>query len=62
MEITDAGQCYLSTIVKIENAVGHTDAPTGLAKKIRALPLRGYETTCVEVDAAANELQNVKAP
>lgn len=58
----DAGQCYSSTIVKIANAVEHTDAPTGLAKKIRALPLRGYETTCTEVDAAANELPNAKAP
>lgn len=57
-----AGQCYSKTFSMIGNAVERTDAPVELAKKIRALPFRGYETSCSEVEAAAKDLPNASAP
>lgn len=51
-----AGQCYSSAIHAIANAVAATDDPAALAGKIRALPLHGYETSCVQVEAAAVKL------
>ncbi|KRA54048.1 hypothetical protein ASD77_05325 [Pseudoxanthomonas sp. Root65] len=51
-----AGQCYSSAIHAIANAVAATDEPAALAEKIRALPLHGYETSCVQVEAAAVKL------
>lgn len=51
-----AGQCYSSAIHSIANAVAATDDPAALAGKIRALPLHGYETSCVQVEAAAVKL------
>jgi hypothetical protein len=58
----DTGQCYSSVINMIANAVKETDDPKSLAEKIRALPMRGYETLCSEVEAAAHELPKRKAP
>lgn len=57
-----AGQCYSNTFSMIGNAVARTDAPVMLAKEIRALPFRGYETSCAEVEAAAKKLPNASAP
>jgi|SRR5215470_14534309 len=58
----DAGQCYSSVIGVIAKAVKETDEPKSLAEKIRALPMRGYETVCSEVEAAAHELAKRRAP
>ena len=58
----DSGQCYSSVINVIANAVKETDNPKSLAEKIQALPMRGYETLCSEVEAAAHELPKRKAP
>jgi hypothetical protein len=58
----DSGQCYSSVINVIAKAVKETDDPKFLAERIRALPVRGYETGCSEVEAAANELAKRKAP
>ncbi|SRR6266404_4002642 len=62
VEKFDAGQCYSGVINVIANAVKETDNPKSLAEKIRALPMRGYETLCSEVEAAAHELPKRKAP
>lgn len=53
-----AGICYSSSVEMIANAVEKTDSPQDLAKRIRKLPLHGYETKCSEVEAAARELPN----
>jgi hypothetical protein len=53
-----AGQCYSKTNDYVARAVERTDAPQALAEKIRALPFRGYETSCPEVEAAASKLPN----
>ena len=58
----DAGQCYSSIVNMIASAVKETDNAKSLAEKIRALPMRGYETRCSEVEAAALELPKRKAP
>jgi hypothetical protein len=55
-----AGQCYSNAIGMIANAVERTDAPVELAKRIRALPMHGYETNCLEVEAAVRELPHAK--
>ncbi|WP_255990814.1 hypothetical protein [Chitinolyticbacter albus] len=57
-----AGQCYSDAIGMIANAVEGTDAPNELARKIRALPLRGYETVCSNVETAAQNLPNAGTP
>jgi|SRR5262245_2450705 len=57
-----SGQCYSRVIDVIASAVKETGDPTSMAEKIRALPLRGYETVCSEVEAAAHELTKRKAP
>lgn len=57
-----AGQCYSRTVAMIANSVEHTNAPAELAKQIRSLPMHGYETSCAEVETAARELPNAKAP
>ena len=57
-----AGQCYSSAIGMIANAVENSNSPAELGKQIRALPLRGYETSCSEVESAAKALPNAKAP
>lgn len=55
-----AGQCYSSVVGMIANAIERTDAPAELGKKIRGLPMRGYETSCSEVEMAAQGLPNAK--
>ena len=52
----DAGQCYSTVVDKIANAVERIHSPTELAGQIRALPMHGYETSCQEVDEAADGL------
>jgi hypothetical protein len=54
----DSGQCYSEVVRTIANAVEKTDSPKALAEKIRKLPMRGYETSCAEVETAAHELRN----
>jgi hypothetical protein len=54
----DLGQCYSEVVRTIAKAVEKTDSPRALAEKIRTLPMRGYETNCSEVEAAAHELPN----
>ena len=51
-----AGQCYSNVVSMIANAVEKTNAPQDLSKKIRALPMRGYETICSEVEIAGQRL------
>jgi hypothetical protein len=58
----DAGQCYSRALGMIATSVERTDAPAELGQRIRSLPLHGYETSCAEVEAAARELPNAKAP
>jgi hypothetical protein len=57
-----AGQCYSSAIGSIANSVAATRDPAALAVQIRELPLRGYETSCTEVEEAARRLPNAVAP
>jgi hypothetical protein len=57
-----SGQCYSRTIDMIANAAAKSDSPAELSKKIRALPLYGYETSCSDVEAAAEKLPNAGAP
>jgi hypothetical protein len=54
----ETGQCYSRVNEYVARAVERTDAPQALAEKIEALPFRGYETACSEVEAAARELPN----
>ena len=54
----DSGQCYSEVVRTIANAVEKTDSPGALAEKIRRLPMRGYETNCSGVEAAARQLRN----
>ncbi|HLO94888.1 MAG TPA: hypothetical protein VK195_11260 [Burkholderiaceae bacterium] len=56
-----AGQCYSGVMNKVANAVEHADSSAAVAEQIRALPLRGYETDCAEVDAAARRLPHADA-
>lgn len=56
------GQCYSSAIGSIANSVAATREPAVLAGKIRELPLRGYETSCSEVEQAARRLPHGVAP
>jgi hypothetical protein len=57
-EQTAAGQCYSKINDYVARAVERTDAPRALAEQISALPFRGYETSCSEVEAAASKLPN----
>lgn len=57
-----AGQCYSSAMGLVANAVDATDSPEDLAKRLRALPMRGYETYCPEVEAAARQLPSAGSP
>ena len=57
-----AGLCYSNTMLMVANAVERTDSPRTLAGQLRALPMRGYETACSEVEAAAKALPNAGAP
>jgi hypothetical protein len=52
------GQCYSKANEYVARAVERTDAPQALAEKIKALPFRGYESDCSEIEAAARELPN----
>ena len=57
-----AGQCYSNAMGMIANAVEQTGSPQELSKKIRDLPMHGYETVCSDVEAAAAGLPNAGAP
>ncbi len=57
-----AGICYSDSMDMIANAVEKTEDPIELAKKIRALPMQGYETDCKEVEAAAKVLPHALSP
>jgi hypothetical protein len=54
----ETGQCYSRINDYVARAVERTDSPKALAKEINALPFRGYETNCSEVEAAAGKLPN----
>jgi hypothetical protein len=54
----ETGQCYSQVNRYVAQAVERTDAPEALAEEIEALPFRGYETSCAEVEAAASKLPN----
>ena len=54
----ETGQCYSEVNRYVARAVERTDAPQALAQEIEALPFRGYETSCSEVEAAASKLPN----
>src|SRR5688572_7975701 len=49
----ETGQCYSQVNEYVARAVESTDAPQALAERLEALPFRGYETSCSEVEAAA---------
>jgi len=51
-----AALCYSESMDMIANAVEKTEDPIELSKKIRALPMRGYETECTDLEAAAKGL------
>ena len=57
-----AGQCYSNAMNMVANAVERTGTPQKLAEQLRTLPMRGYETNCSEVEAAAKKLPNAGAP
>ena len=57
-----AGQCYSNVVNMIASSVEQTDKPRDLSKKIRDLPMHGYETVCSEVESAAAALSNAGAP
>lgn len=54
--LADSGLCYSSVIDRVANAVEQTDSPKVLAKQLKALPMRGYETSCREVEQATHQL------
>jgi len=58
----NSGLCYSSIVGEVANAVEHTDSPKSLAQQIKALPMRGYETSCSEVERAARRLPGQSAP
>ena len=55
-EQVDSGLCYSSIVGRVANAVEQTNSPQVLAKQLKALPMRGYETSCREVEQAAHQL------
>ena len=55
-EQADAGICYSNIVGNVADAVEQTQSPRALAAKIRALPIRGYETSCPEVEQASLRL------
>jgi hypothetical protein len=50
----DTDACYANVIDEIVAASKHGTESAALADRIEALPLRGYETNCKEVEAAVN--------
>jgi hypothetical protein len=56
------GQCYSNVVTLIGNSVSHTTLPKELAESVRALPLKGAETDCSEVEAAAKRLPLAEQP
>jgi hypothetical protein len=55
-ERAGAGICYSNIIGNVADAVERTQSPRSLAAQIRALPMRGYETSCSEVEQASHRL------
>jgi hypothetical protein len=58
----NSGICYSNVMDKVANAVQHTSTPKALSGKIKALPMRGYETSCSEVERVASKLPGQSAP
>ena len=61
-EQATSGLCYSAVVEGIGNSVEQTNSPKTLAKQIRELPMRGYETSCPEVEQAARQLPGQNAP
>ena len=61
-EQASTGICYSSVVGNIANAVEQTQSPKALAAEIRSLPMRGYETSCPEVDQASHKLPDSAPP
>lgn len=57
-----AGQCYSHVIESVATSVENSRTPSELAREIRSLPMRGYETNCTEVEQAAEHLSSRNAP
>ena len=61
-EQATSGICYSTVVEGVANSLEQTNSPKALAKQIRELPMRGYETSCPEVEQAARRLLGQKAP
>jgi hypothetical protein len=61
-EQATSGICYSAVVEGIANSVEQTNSPKLLAKQIRELPMRGYETSCSEVQQAAHGVWGQRAP
>ena len=61
-EQASTGICYSRVVGSIANAVEHTRHPKALAAEIGSLPMRGYETSCPEVDQASRKLPGSAPP
>lgn len=55
-EQIESGLCYSNVINRVANAVEQTNSPKVLAEQLKALPMRGYETSCHEVEQATHRL------
>ncbi|GAB3031255.1 hypothetical protein GCM10027285_12480 [Oleiagrimonas citrea] len=61
-EQASAGACYSNVVSRVASAVEQTKSPKALAAEIKSLPMRGYETSCPEVEQASHKLSGSALP
>ena len=61
-EQASAGICYSNVVGRVASAVEQTNSPKALAAEIKSLPMRGYETSCPEVEQASRKLSGSAFP